>query len=91
MPRACSASARSKLSNGTIEVAARGEEQATAAREDRECPGPVERSRPRFPGGQDVVGLVELADGDQRLEEIAELEALGGLEHEGVANLVGSA
>ena len=73
---------------GAREIAPRGEQQRAAAGEDGECPGPVERARACLPGREDLVGLVELADGDQRLEQVAELQALCRLEHEGVAKLV---
>ena len=86
--RACSASARSKLAKAPVEIAPRGEQQPAAAGEDRERPGPVERVGALLPGCEDLVGLVELADGDQRLEQVAELQALCRLEHEGVAKLV---
>ena len=44
---------------GALEIAPCGEQQRTAAGEDGERPGPVERARAWLPGSEDVVGLVE--------------------------------
>ena len=57
-------------------------------RENRKCPCSVERGGPAIPCSEDLVGFVELPDCDQGLEQVAELQALRGLEHEGVAQLV---
>ena len=73
---------------GTLEIAPRREQQPSTPCEDRERPGPVERLGAPLPRREDLVGLVELADRDQRLEQVAELEAQCRLEHEAVAKLV---
>ena len=71
-----------------LEVAARRKQEPATPREDRKRPGPVERVGALLPGRENLVGLVELADGDQSLQEIAELQALRRLEHEIVASFV---
>ena len=52
------------------------------------APRPVERARALLPRREHLVGLVELADGDQRLEQVAQLQAHSRLEQEVVAKLV---
>ena len=63
-------------------------EQCAAAGEDGERPRAVERVGALLPEREHLVGLAELADGDQRLEQVAQLQPLRRLEHEGVARLV---
>jgi hypothetical protein len=50
---------------GALEIAARREQQRTTPREDRERPRPVEPLGALLPGRENLVGLVELSDGDQ--------------------------
>ena len=69
-----------------LEVAARGLQQASAAGEDRKRPGLAERVRALLPRREHPgVVFVELADGDQRLEKVAQLQAHSRLEQEVVA------
>ena len=71
-----------------VEIATRRQQEPAAAREDRQRPGPVERVGALLPRLENLVGLVELADRDQRLEQVAQLQPLSRFEHEGVAKLV---
>ena len=80
--RACSASARSKFFDAPCIVSARGEQQRPAAGQNRQRPGPVEGSRAWLPGGEDLVRFVEFADGNQRLEQVAQVEAHARLANE---------
>ena len=66
----------------------RGEQQPSAPREDRERPGAIDGPGALVPQGDQLVGLVELADRDQRFEVVTELEVLRWLAHEDVAELV---
>ena len=83
--RACSASARSKLAKAP----ARSPRAASSSARQRAriASAQARSSAPRAlpPRSRALVGLVELADRDQRLEQVAELQALCRLEHEGVA------
>ena len=66
----------------SLEVASRREHERAAAREDRERRRPVEHGRSRLLAGEDGIRLVELAGGDERLEQVAEVHSHGRLEHE---------
>ena len=69
-------------------IAPSGQQQSATARQDGERPGAVQGPARCVPGGEDVLRLIELADGDQGLEQVAQLQTLSRLEHEVVAQLV---
>ena len=71
-----------------IEVSTRREQQATAPRQDRQRPRTVDSLGARLPEARESPRLVEPAERDQRLEQVAELQALCRLEHEGMAKVV---
>ena len=75
---------------GVLEFSPGGVEKRAAAGENRDRPGPVHRARPLFPFGDDPFGLAELTRGDERLEQVTELQALRRLEHEVVSQAVGA-
>ena len=73
----------------TVEVASGREDEAAAALDHRERPRAVEGAGPRLHGGEHLLGLLELLRREQRLDEVAQLESHGRLEHERrVAQLV---
>ena len=73
---------------GTREIAPRGEEERSAAGRDRQRPGAVERAGALLPRYELPLGLLELADRDQRLERVGQLQAMPRLEHaDAVADL----
>ncbi len=65
---------------GTGEIAARGVEERAATGRDRKRPRAVERPGALLPGDELLLGLVELADRDQRLQRVRELQAPARLE-----------
>ncbi len=69
---------------GALEIAPRCEQQPAAAGKDRQRPGPVELDGLLLPRCEDIVGLVELADRDQRLEQVAEVRELPGSRMKGL-------
>src|SRR5262249_48274150 len=74
-----------------IELTAGREQLRPAAVQDCQCPCPVDGASPGLPHVDDATGLVQRADGDQRLHQIAELEPLRWFEHEVVPDLIASA
>ena len=58
----------------TVEVSAGREQQPATAGEDRERPGPVESVGALLSDREDLFGLFELSDSDQRLEQVSQLD-----------------
>ena len=56
-----------------LQVAPHGEQSRPAASRDRDRPRPVEFPGPLLPWNEPPLGLVELADRDQRLERVRQL------------------
>ena len=82
---------RSERDLGAVEIAPRGEQERAATGRDRERPGAVEQARALLPGSQLPLGLLELADRDQRLQRVGELQAMARLEQlDAVADLPGA-
>jgi hypothetical protein len=74
---------------GAVEISSRRMEERSAAGKDREGPGTVERGGSRLLEGEDIVRLVELAGGDERLEQVAELKPHPRLQDEAALSLIG--
>src|SRR6478735_2075300 len=79
---------RLEARGSALEIASRREQQPTRPPEDRERRGATEPFGPFLPGREDLIGAVELADADESLEKVAELQPLTRLEHEVGAQLV---